>query len=243
MEGRRTQPQRKPGQLTVAEVAERLGVTDVRVKQLLRKGRLSGVKSGFGSNGGVWWLDEAEVERFAATPRPTSRRITPVVDRAPEGHCSLLDAGKLLGCSDGRVRQLVVAGALRSRHSMVGHRRRTWVERASMDEYLAAMASGAPPRPAPRPEPTVQRQPAPRAPSCGVRDGEPAGEVLSLMEVRKRWHACNDEVYGVMLAAGVKAWSIVGRPVFTEVDVKRAEHSPAFKAWRPDFRAAQAGEA
>lgn len=51
--------------MTVQEVAERLGITDGRVRQLLLKNRLHGEK--FGQ---LWVVNEDEVERFASLDRP-----------------------------------------------------------------------------------------------------------------------------------------------------------------------------
>lgn len=51
--------------LTVAEVAEVLGVSPCRVNQFLLAGRLRGEKFG-----AVWAIARAECDRFAKLPRP-----------------------------------------------------------------------------------------------------------------------------------------------------------------------------
>lgn len=54
----------KPQILNVAEAAERLGLSAIRVRQFCQEGRL-GQKCG-----GFWIISEQELRRFARKPRP-----------------------------------------------------------------------------------------------------------------------------------------------------------------------------
>lgn len=55
--------------LTCPETAERLGLTDGRIRQLLLGGLLKGDK--FGNS---WAIPQSEVERFAKLERPAGRK-------------------------------------------------------------------------------------------------------------------------------------------------------------------------
>ncbi len=59
---------RRPRDLTVAEAAERLGVIRRRVYAFIHDGRLPARAAG-----GVWLIDPADLEEFAALPRVPGR--------------------------------------------------------------------------------------------------------------------------------------------------------------------------
>ncbi len=54
--------------MTVPQVAEALGVSRVRVHQLIALGRLKG-----GKKGRDWWLTSKSVEAYKASPRKAGR--------------------------------------------------------------------------------------------------------------------------------------------------------------------------
>ena len=54
--------------LTADKVAERLGITDRRVRQLARKGILPGVKYS-----DVWFFSPEDIEAFGSQPRKNGR--------------------------------------------------------------------------------------------------------------------------------------------------------------------------
>jgi hypothetical protein len=58
--------------LTTAEAARRLGITARAVSLLLRRGALQGERHRE-SRGPVWYVDEAEVERYRAERKPAHR--------------------------------------------------------------------------------------------------------------------------------------------------------------------------
>jgi len=54
--------------VSTEQAAERLGITPIRVRQLIRAGRLPAVRLGK-----VYVIDRAELERFAEQDRPRGR--------------------------------------------------------------------------------------------------------------------------------------------------------------------------
>ena len=59
--------------LTTAEAAQRLGITPRAVSLLLRQGKIAGERRNE-ARGPVWHADETDVDRYAATPKPTGGR-------------------------------------------------------------------------------------------------------------------------------------------------------------------------
>ena len=55
---------------TVRELAEEAGLSPVRIRQLLLKGIIKGIKHGGASRGGFWEIPASEVARWLATRKP-----------------------------------------------------------------------------------------------------------------------------------------------------------------------------